>query len=82
MTLDRLNSLPRTPKRSLLVATSKRVFVISPQDTTGFMQSIQRAIEMGSLSSTAPQSVYPTFVVVQAWESLLARYLLAGRAVP
>jgi hypothetical protein len=66
-------------KALLLVATSKRVFAISPQDTTGFMQSIQRAIEMGSLSPAAPQSEYLTFVVVQAWESMLARYLwLAG----
>jgi hypothetical protein len=55
------------------------VFVISPQDTVGFMQSIQRAIEMGSLSSASPQSVYPVFVIGQAWDSLLARYLwLAG----
>ena len=66
-------------KALLLVATSKRVFAISPQDTAGFMQSIQRAIEMGSLSPAAPQSVYLTFVVVQAWESMLARYLwMAG----
>jgi hypothetical protein len=66
-------------KGMLLVATPKRVFVISPQDATGFIQSIQRAIEMGSLSPAAPRSVYPTFVVVSAWESMLARYLwLAG----
>jgi len=66
-------------KALLLVATSKRVFAISPQDTAGFMQNIQRAIELGSLSPAAPQSVYPTFVVLQAWESMLARYLwLAG----
>jgi Bacterial PH domain len=66
-------------KALLLVATSKRVFVISPQDKTGFIQNIQRAIEMGSLSPNKPQSVYPTFIVVQAWDSLLARYLwLAG----
>jgi hypothetical protein len=66
-------------KALVLVATAKRVFVISPQDTVGFMQSIQRAIEMGSLTSSAPQSVYPVFVIGQAWESLLARYFwLAG----
>jgi hypothetical protein len=63
----------------VLVATPKRVFVISPEDTGGFMQSIQRAIEMGSLTPAAPQSLYPGFVVVQAWDSMLARYLwLAG----
>lgn len=66
-------------KALLLVATSKRVFVISPQDTAGFMQNIQRAIEMGSLSPAKPQSVYPGFVVMQAWDSMLVRYLwLAG----
>ena len=66
-------------KALLLVATSKRVFVISPQDTIGFMQNIQRAIEMGSLSPAKPQSVYPGFVVMQAWDSMLVRYLwLAG----
>ena len=66
-------------KAMLLVATPKRVFVISPQDTAGFMQDIQRAIEMGSLAPAAPRSVYPAFVVVSAWESMLARYLwLAG----
>jgi hypothetical protein len=66
-------------KALLLVATSKRVFAISPQDTNGFLQNIQHAIELGSLSPAAPQSVYLTFVVVQAWESILARFLwLAG----
>jgi hypothetical protein len=66
-------------KALLLVATSRRVFVISPQDTAGFMQSIQHAIEMGSLAPAAPHSEYLTFVVVHAWESMLARYLwLAG----
>jgi len=66
-------------KALLLVATSKRVFVISPQDTIGFMQNIQRAIEMGSLSPAKPQSLYPGFVVMQAWDSMLVRYLwLAG----
>ncbi len=62
-------------KTLVLVATSRRVFVISPEDTAGFMQNIQRAIEMGSLSPAEPQSVYPTFVVALAWESILARYL-------
>jgi hypothetical protein len=63
----------------LLVATPKRVFVISPQDPNGFMQTIQNSIEMGSLSPVAPESVYLSFAVIQAWQSTLARYFwLAG----
>jgi hypothetical protein len=66
-------------KLLLLVATSSLIFAISPSDPTNFTQTIQRAIEMGSLSPSAPRSVYPSFVVAQAWGSALARYLwLAG----
>jgi hypothetical protein len=73
--LGQVEFLASDAKTLLLVATSKRVFAISPLDASGFMQDIQHAIELGSLSPSAPQSVYPTFVVAQAWESMLARYL-------
>jgi hypothetical protein len=66
-------------KSLLLVATSQKIFAISPQDPVNFLQDIQRAIEMGSLTPTLQKSVYPSFVVAQAWDSLAARYLwLAG----
>ena len=66
-------------KSLLLVATRQRVFVISPEDIQGFLQNIQRAIEMGSLSATLSQSVYPSSVIGLAWDSILVRYLwLAG----
>ncbi len=59
----------------LLVATARRIFAISPADAAGFTHAFQRAIEMGSLVAAPSQSVYPSFVIVQAWESLLARFL-------
>ena len=63
----------------LLVATARRLFAISPADAATFLQNFQRSIEMGSLAPAPAQSIYPSFVVAQAWESLLARYLwLAG----
>jgi len=63
----------------LLVATSQRVFAISPSDPQVFLQTVQRAIEMGSLSPAASESVYPVFIVGEAWKSMLARWLwLAG----
>jgi len=66
-------------KSLLLVATSRRIFAISPESPSDFLENIRRAMEMGSLSPAAPRSVYPSFVVFQAWESLAARYLwLAG----
>jgi hypothetical protein len=63
----------------LLVATRQRVFAISPSDPQVFLQNIQRAIEMGSLSPASSESVYPAFIVGEAWKSMLARWLwLAG----
>ena len=63
----------------LLVATSRRVFAISPAAPADFLKDVQHAIEAGSLSPALPKSVYPSFIVGQAWDSSLARYLwLAG----
>lgn len=62
-------------KTLLVVATARHTIAISPAEPVEFLQNIQRAIEMGSLSPAAPHSVYPSFVVAQAWDSPLARYL-------
>jgi hypothetical protein len=63
----------------LLVATPRRIFAISPESPVDFLQYIQRIIETGSLSPTLSQSLYPSFIVAQAWTSLLVRFLwLAG----
>lgn len=62
-------------KKLLLVATAKRVFVISPENPAALSQTFARATEMGSLTPTESKSVYPSFVITQAWASNLARYL-------
>lgn len=59
----------------LLVATARRVYAISPAQPAEFTQTFGRAVELGSLSDARPRSVYPSFVLVQAWRSGLARYL-------
>lgn len=63
------------PKNLLLVATARRVFVISPAETRAFVQSFARSVELGSLSPSEARSVYPTFVFARAWDSGLARFL-------
>jgi hypothetical protein len=62
-------------KKLLIVATAKRVFVISPDNPAELTQTFARATEMGSLSPAEAKSVYPSFIVSQAWESGMARYL-------
>lgn len=62
-------------RKMILVATPKRVFAISPEDPAAMVQTFARAIELGSLSPADPVSVYPSFIITQAWESPLARFL-------
>ena len=66
-------------KNLLLVATAKRVYAISPADPVEFTQTFARAVELGSLTPAEPRSVYPSFVITEAWQSGWVRYLwLAG----
>jgi len=62
-------------RNMILIATSKRVFAISPVNAVGLVRTFARATEMGSLSPAEPKSVYPSFVITQAWESPIARFL-------
>ncbi len=63
----------------LLVATSRRVYAISPENPPAFVATFQKIIEMGSLSSGVGRSEFPSFVVGRAWESAQVRFLwLAG----
>src|SRR6266496_3567500 len=59
----------------ILIATSRRIFAISPQNVSGLVQTFARATEMGSLMPTEAKSVYPSFLITEAWESGIARFL-------
>ena len=59
----------------ILIATSKRVFAISPENAAALVQTFARATELGSLTPAEPISVYPSFIITQAWESPVARFL-------
>jgi hypothetical protein len=62
-------------KNLVLVATAKRVFALSPAEPAEFTQTFARAVELGSIAPAEPKSVYPSFILAQAWENGLARYL-------
>ncbi len=64
-----------TSKNMILIATSKRIFAISPRNAAGLVQTFARATEMGSLTPTEAKSVYPSFIITQAWDSPVARFL-------
>ncbi len=77
--LGRVEFIASEMSTLLLVATRKQVLAISPADPAGFVQNLQNAMEMGSLSPAVSESVYPSFVVGEAWKNPWARFSwLAG----
>lgn len=68
-------------RRLILIATTQRVFAVSPADEIAFLRSFQRCMEMGSLSPLTPRSVYPTFLFTRVWSSRPARFLLLGSLI-
>jgi len=62
----------------ILIATSQKVFAISPKDMKGFMAFFQQLNELGSLTPLEAQSVYPRVLIGRVWEGRLARILILG----
>ena len=73
--LGTVEFLASDPRNILLVATSKRVYAISPEKASKFAGTFARSIEMGSLLPAEAKSVYPSFIFSQAWENPLVRFL-------
>jgi hypothetical protein len=73
--LGAVEFIASTARNLILIATSKHVFAISPRDAASLVRTFARATELGSLTPTEAKSVYPSFVITQAWESPVARFL-------
>lgn len=73
--LSTVEFLASDSKKLLLIATAKRIFVISPDDPSSLTQTFARATELGSLAPAEAKSVYPSFVFTQAWQNNFVRYL-------
>jgi len=73
--LGRVEFIASSSRSMILIATSKRVFAISPEKAAALVQTFARATELGSLTPAESKSVYPSFIITQAWESPVARFL-------
>jgi hypothetical protein len=73
--LGSIEFIASSARNLILIATSKHVFAISPKDAASLVRTFARATELGSLTPAEPKSIYPSFVITQAWESPIARFL-------
>jgi len=63
----------------LLVATTRRIYAISPTNPEAFLRSFSRINELGSLSPLPQRSIYPASILSRIWsDRLAATLLLAG----
>lgn len=77
--LGEVEFLASDPNLMLLIATPKKVYAISPEDTRGFVRTFQTAIEMGSLSPLPAYSAEPAAFARRVWDDRPARaFLIAG----
>jgi hypothetical protein len=73
--LGSVEFIASSAKNLILIATSRHVFAISPRNAAALVRTFARATELGSLTPTEAKSVYPSFVITQAWENPVARFL-------
>lgn len=62
----------------ILIATSNRIYAITPADQTRFLEIYQDIAELGSLSPLPARSVFPSFMLARVWAAPVARYLLVA----
>jgi hypothetical protein len=70
--------LASSSRKLVLIATSQRIFAVSPNEPEAFLSAFDRFIEMGSLSPLAARSVYPSVLFLRVWASRPARLMLGA----
>jgi hypothetical protein len=74
--LGQVEFLASNVKNLLLVATPRRIFAISPQDTRAFLRTFTRTTEMGSLTPLAAHSDIAATFLRQAWSDWFVRIFI------
>jgi hypothetical protein len=61
---------------ALLIAGPTVVYVLSPEDTRGFMAFYSRGVELGSLEAVKAESIQPSFILGKIWDDQIIRNLI------
>jgi hypothetical protein len=79
--LGKLEYMASDRARLVLLGSRDGVYVISPADAQGFVDTYKRQSERGSLRPIKPRSVLPSFVLAEAWAEPRVPALLVAGAV-
>lgn len=70
--------LASTTKDLVCIATNTQLYVISPENTDGFLTSFNRLMELGSLAPPPGKTVLASSFIANLWADLLSRILLVA----
>lgn len=70
-----------TTKGLLVIATTEKLFAISPANADNFLMTYQHFTEMGSLLPPPASSIYPTNLIARLWMTRPARNLVLVGAI-
>jgi hypothetical protein len=76
--LGKIEYLAASGRDLVLIATSQRVYAISPEDPAACLQAFQELAELGSLSPIPARSLYPVGLFTQVWRLSVVRLLVLG----
>jgi hypothetical protein len=79
--LGKLEYMASDRARLVLLGSRDGVYVISPADAQGFVDTYKRQSERGSLRPIMPRSMLPSFVLAEAWAEPRVPALLVAGAV-
>jgi hypothetical protein len=68
-------------QRLILIATTDRIFAISPRLTDEFLHAYRSELELGSFSSRPARSIQPAAIFANFWPDRRARSLVLGMVV-
>ncbi|MEW6718261.1 MAG: PH domain-containing protein [Chloroflexota bacterium] len=78
--LGEIEYIAATTRGLVLIATSKRIYAISPSDLETCISAYRYLAELGSLEPIEAHSLYPVGLFVRVWSTQWVRFLLLAGA--
>lgn len=76
--LGTIEYMASTAQSLVLVATTRRIYAISPEEQATFLRAFRSAMEMGSITPISSATVLPAAYITSVWRNRLARILLSA----
>jgi hypothetical protein len=77
----KIEFLASSSRNLVLIATSERLYAISPADLNTFLYTFQRCTELGSITPLKARSIYPAIYLRLVWSTLPVKLLILNGVI-